>query len=497
MKAQKRFWRIVRTVSCDSRIISGIFRRSDERIVTIAVSIAMSLPRPMATLKSACARAALSLIPSPAMATVRPSDCNCRTNPAFSCGRTPARKRVIPAFRAVSRAEPALSPVSIQTVIPSACSRATAPADEGFSASARASTASVRSSSANQTTVFASCIHPSASRCRRTSGTMPWRDSRASFPAYQVRPSATPRTPCPGMLSNPVTGTSRSPPSDSTTACESGCPERFSRLNRIRRAVSDPSAHAASTTDGRPSVSVPVLSSTTVSTFRATSRLAASLTRMPCPAPLPIPTMRAVGVASPSAQGHAMISTVTSASSPRVKPSSGAKSIHAAKVSTARTMMAGTKTPAIRSTVRCTGALLPCASRTMRMIRASTVSCPTLSARKRNAPLPFIVPANTAAPSCLQTGSGSPLSMLSSTYDAPSATVPSTAMRSPGCTATRSPARSSATGTERSPEGVITVTVFGCRPISFAMAVVVPRFARSSSSRPSRMKATMTAADSK
>ena len=83
MKAQKRFWRIVRTVSCDSRIISGIFRRSDERIVTIAVSIAMSLPRPMATLKSACARAALSLIPSPAMATVRPSDCNCRTNPAF------------------------------------------------------------------------------------------------------------------------------------------------------------------------------------------------------------------------------------------------------------------------------------------------------------------------------------------------------------------------------------------------------------------------------
>ena len=207
--------------------------------------------------------------------------------------------------------------------------------------------------------------------------------------------------------------------------------------------------------------------------------------------------MRAVGVARPSAQGHAMISTVTSASSPRVKPSSGAKSIHAAKVSTARTMMAGTKTPAIRSTVRCTGALLPCASRTMRMIRASTVSCPTLSVRKRNAPLPFIVPANTAAPSCLQTGSGSPLSMLSSTYDAPSATVPSTAMRSPGCTATRSPARSSATGTERSPEGVITVTVFGCRPISFAMAVVVPRFARSSSSRPSRMKATMTAADSK
>ena len=111
--------------------------------------------------------------------------------------------------------------------------------------------------------------------------------------------------------------------------------------------------------------------------------------------------MRAVGVASPSAQGHAMISTVTIASNPRVKPSSGAKNIHAAKVSTARTMMTGTKMPAIRSTVRCTGALLPCAPCTMRMIWASTVSCPTLSARKRNAPLRFIVPANTAVPFCL------------------------------------------------------------------------------------------------
>ena len=39
-------------------------------MVICATSIAMSLPRPMAILKSACASAALSLMPSPAIATL-------------------------------------------------------------------------------------------------------------------------------------------------------------------------------------------------------------------------------------------------------------------------------------------------------------------------------------------------------------------------------------------------------------------------------------------
>ena len=63
--------------------------------------------------------------------------------------------------------------------------------------------------------------------------------------------------------------------------------------------------------DGRPSVMVPVLSRRTTCTLWAVSRASASRTRMPCSAPLPMPTMMAVGVASPRAHGQAMMSTAT------------------------------------------------------------------------------------------------------------------------------------------------------------------------------------------
>ena len=49
---------------------------------------------------------------------------------------------------------------------------------------------------------------------------------------------------------------------------------------------------------------VPVLSRTTVSMLWAVSRASADLIRMPFVAPLPVPTIIAVGVASPSAQGQ-------------------------------------------------------------------------------------------------------------------------------------------------------------------------------------------------
>ena len=63
----------------------------------------------------------------------------------------------------------------------------------------------------------------------------------------------------------------------------------------------------------RPVVTVPVLSRTIVSTRRVVSRTSGPLIRMPSWAPRPVPTMRAVGVARPRAQGQAMISTATAA----------------------------------------------------------------------------------------------------------------------------------------------------------------------------------------
>ena len=63
------------------------------------------------------------------------------------------------------------------------------------------------------------------------------------------------------------------------------------------------------TTSGSPRVSVPVLSSTTVSSDAACSSATAFLNRMPRLAPRPVPTMIAVGVARPSASGQVMTTT--------------------------------------------------------------------------------------------------------------------------------------------------------------------------------------------
>ena len=72
-----------------------------------------------------------------------------------------------------------------------------------------------------------------------------------------------------------------------------------------------PSAITMSVTRGCPSVSVPVLSSTTVRTLPSRSRASASRNRIPASAALPVPTMIEVGVANPSARGQAMMSTAT------------------------------------------------------------------------------------------------------------------------------------------------------------------------------------------
>jgi len=62
-------------------------------------------------------------------------------------------------------------------------------------------------------------------------------------------------------------------------------------------------------TDGWPDVKVPVLSKTMVVTLLIFSKTSPPLMRIPYLAAIPVPTMTAVGVASPSAQGHAITRT--------------------------------------------------------------------------------------------------------------------------------------------------------------------------------------------
>ena len=137
----------------------------------------------------------------------------------------------------------------------------------------------------------------------------------------------------------------------------------------------------------------------------------------------------------------------------------------ATKVTMAATMTAGVNHAEMASAMRAMGALRPCASRTMRTICCSAVSAPTRVARNEKAPVVFIVAPYTADPAVLSTGIDSPVSIDSSTADAPAITSPSTGSRSPGRTITMSPRSTSRVGTSSSMPSLMMRAVRGCRPI--------------------------------
>ena len=190
---------------------------------------------------------------------------------------------------------------------------------------------------------------------------------------------------------------------------------------------------------GFPSVNVPVLSTTNVFTFSRISSASAFLIRMPSVAPRPTPTMIDIGVAKPSAQGHAMISTETALTIAKAMRGSGPKSAQTTNVNAATTMTARTKYADTVSTSRWIGARVRCASLTIRTIWASKVSLPTRCASNTALPVPFTVPPVTLLPLDFSTGIGSPVIIDSSIEVAPSTTTPSTGTFSPGRTRKRSP----------------------------------------------------------
>ena len=250
-------------------------------------------------------------------------------------------------------------------------------------------------------------------------------------------------------------------------------------------------------TAGRPTVSVPVLSNTTLSTRWSVSSAAALRMSTPCSAPRPVATMIAVGVASPIAHGQAMTSTATALVSAYSIDGAGPSSHQPTNVSAAMTSTAGTKTAATRSASRWIGAREPWASSTSATMRARVVSLPTRVARNTKLPVPFTVPPNTVAPGALSTGTLSPVSIDSSTVEPPSTTTPSTGMRSPGRIRMTSPTRTSAVGTSRSAPSRSTRAVRGARLTSRRMASDVRPRARASSHRPSATSVMTTAAVSK
>ena len=101
-------------------------------------------------------------------------------------------------------------------------------------------------------------------------------------------------------------------------AAARGCSLPRSRLAARRTRSSSLYSPAVSTATrlGLPSVRVPVLSMTTVSTFSKISRASASRISTPVAAPRPVPTMIDIGVARPRAQGQAIIRTATALTNP-------------------------------------------------------------------------------------------------------------------------------------------------------------------------------------
>jgi len=165
------------------------------------------------------------------------------------------------------------------------------------------------------------------------------------------------------------------------TALATGCSERLSAVAaRVRSVLSSvPSAGTRSVTTGTPVVTVPVLSSTTTFALRAVSRASPPLMRIPCCAPLPVPTMTATGVARPSAQGQAIISTeISTVNASRKSPVPMSQAVPASRASA---MTTGTKMPDILSASLAIGAFDPWASSISFTILAKVVSLPTRVAR--------------------------------------------------------------------------------------------------------------------
>ena len=162
-------------------------------------------------------------------------------------------------------------------------------------------------------------VCPSACRAsalaRKVSAEAPISLMSAALPIATFFPWIVPVTPFPVTDWNPSTANNSTFFSWAAArmAAASGCSLAFSRLavSWRRLASSKPSAETSAVSTGLPTVSVPVLSTTSVLTFSSISRASASRIRMPSPAPRPAPTMIAIGVASPRAHGHAMMSTAT------------------------------------------------------------------------------------------------------------------------------------------------------------------------------------------
>ena len=120
-------------ISTTSRILVG----SESRSTMLAASLAAVVPLFIARPTLACASAGASLVPSPVMATILPSDCSFLISLILSSGLHSATNPSTPASLAMVAAVSALSPVHIMVLIPILRSRSNLSTMPGFTVSFR------------------------------------------------------------------------------------------------------------------------------------------------------------------------------------------------------------------------------------------------------------------------------------------------------------------------------------------------------------------------
>ena len=260
-------------------------------------------------------------MPSPTIATVLPSRLQLPhlLRLLAPAAPRPGPARSIPTSRAIASAVARLSPVSIQTSRPSALQLRDRLARLGLERvgdrdqPSRAGRRRRRTSASRRSRQLLGAAHPDRrERCpaRSISARLPMHDLAALDPACDAlagdrASKALGRR----QLKPKLVGASHDCLAQRVLGADLGCRRQPQQL--ALRSARSPATTAV--TAGLPRVRVPVLSSTIVLILRAFSSASPPRIRMPFSAALPVPTMIAVGVASPRAQGQAMIRTAIAA----------------------------------------------------------------------------------------------------------------------------------------------------------------------------------------
>jgi indolepyruvate ferredoxin oxidoreductase len=443
--------------------------------------------------------AGASFMPSPIIATLAFSCCTCLTTSTLPEGRTPANTFSMPTILAISSAVRLLSPVSMTGSIPRDLSAAMASFAPRFGASSSPIAPTTLSSTEISTAVLPSLCNFSTAG----SETAP---TKSGLPTFIVMPPYFAVTPLPGVDEKSSASFGSTPLFCAwlTIAFASGCSDQRSAIatnSKTCMSCLTPDGKVAtfcscitSVTLGLPSVRVPVLSNIATETLLSVSMASPPLNMTPFDAPLPMPTIMAVGVASPRAQGHATTRIATAGIIAESGAPGDATKYHARNVAIATAITAYAKYPATLSTIFCIAGFLPIASSTSLTTCDRNESAPTLAALTSSMPSLLTVPPITPSPAFLCTGADSPVAIDSSTADSPWTTVESTGTRSPGLTTMRSPGWISSIGLSISePSFFFTLAVFGWSSSILRIIELVLPFVLISRYLPSMMNVTTSA----